>query len=45
MVSWQGGRTETKTLRVRFSPPGKYRREVVDAAGKPLLSVVSDGET
>ncbi len=45
VVSWQGGRTETRTLRVRFSPPGKYRREVVDAAGKPLLSVVSDGES
>lgn len=45
VVSWQGGRTETKTLRVLCAPPGRYRREVVDAAGRPSLSVVSDGET
>ncbi len=35
----------SKELDVRFVPPGKYRRETLDEAGKPAQLVVSDGKT
>ena len=34
-----------RELDVWFLPPGRYRRETFDEAGKPLLLVVSDGRT
>ncbi|MBI3552522.1 MAG: hypothetical protein HY077_08380 [Elusimicrobia bacterium] len=34
-----------KPMRVRFDPPGRYRRETLDAEGRPALIVVSDGKT
>lgn len=38
-------RHETRRLLVRYAPPGRYRREVLDALGTTELLVVSDGET
>jgi outer membrane lipoprotein-sorting protein len=37
-------RGEARTVLVRHAPPGRWRREVVDASGKTLLVVVSDGK-
>jgi outer membrane lipoprotein-sorting protein len=38
-------RVGTKELRVRYEPPGLYRREILDAEGKPVQVVISDGKT
>jgi len=38
-----GGKTETRIVRVRFAPPDRYRREILDASGKTRMLVVSDG--
>jgi outer membrane lipoprotein-sorting protein len=43
--TFSGGKTEAKRVSVRFQRPGLYRREVLDAAGRPVLTVVSDGKT
>src|SRR3989338_3848357 len=34
-----------KQMRVRFLNPGHYRRELLDASGKPLQIIVSDGKS
>jgi outer membrane lipoprotein-sorting protein len=38
-------RVGAKELRVRYEPPGLYRREILDADGKPVQVVISDGKT
>lgn len=40
-----GGRAELRTVRVRYAPPGRCRREIVDPAGKTRMVVVSDGRS
>jgi len=44
VVTRYGERTTEKTLTVSFAPPDRYRREVVDRYGIPVLTIVSDGE-
>lgn len=39
------GESKTKHVLVRFAPPDRYRREIVDENGFTRLLIVSDGET
>ncbi|MBI5242953.1 MAG: hypothetical protein HY922_04610 [Elusimicrobia bacterium] len=39
------GRAETRSVKVRYAPPGRWRREILDSAGKTRMIVVSDGRS
>ncbi|MFH1723570.1 MAG: sigma-E factor regulatory protein RseB domain-containing protein [Elusimicrobiota bacterium] len=45
VVTRHGDRESVRRLLVTFSPPARYRREIVDRLGFPVLLIVSDGET
>ncbi|MFH2203212.1 MAG: sigma-E factor regulatory protein RseB domain-containing protein [Elusimicrobiota bacterium] len=44
IVTRHDGREKEKLLTVAYAPPNRYKREVVDRHGFPLLTIVSDGE-
>ncbi|MBI5201110.1 MAG: outer membrane lipoprotein-sorting protein [Elusimicrobia bacterium] len=44
VVTWYGKRTRAKELLVHFSPPNRFRREIVDHSGYTAQIVVSDGK-
>ncbi len=44
VVTRHGERRKEKSLTIAYAPPDRYKREVVDRYGFPLLTIISDGE-
>lgn len=43
VTTWYGKRSRATEIRVFFKPPGKWRHEILDAAGKVVKTTIQDG--